>query len=278
MIPDRRTARAPRGLTLLELVVVMTILVALAGILIPMLPNFLNRATISSCTTNLSELAKLIQTYQTLYIGYPDQLDNFAGGSGIVSYVLNGQQPGSQAGGTQFDPGALTAGESAALISSGITQLASLVDPPPTPPGDWSPTFWPYSISRATTATLTPIGNSTSVAVINFNGATAIELPTNNNEKYVIFGLGAPCTLFHRVAMEPVHHFPDNPNEDPTKWYKCFGMILLVSTGNTTFGGSGGTALDTAKFMGVVAFDYDGMVTISNHTQEWWDHAKADQP
>ena len=62
------------GLTLLELVVVLAILAALAGVLVPLLPNLVHRATVSTCTTNLAEISKLVQTYQSLNTSlYPDK-------------------------------------------------------------------------------------------------------------------------------------------------------------------------------------------------------------
>ena len=46
-----------KGFTLLELIVVLMILVALAGILIPLFPSMLTRAHVSAHTTNTTELA-----------------------------------------------------------------------------------------------------------------------------------------------------------------------------------------------------------------------------
>ena len=56
-----RGNRPRRGLTLLELVVVLTILVALAGILVPMVSNLLPFTSSSAGATNATEVEKVVQ-------------------------------------------------------------------------------------------------------------------------------------------------------------------------------------------------------------------------
>src|SRR6266446_306962 len=70
-----------RGLTLIELIVVLMVLVALAGILVPMLPSMLTRAHVAAHVTNVVEIAKAITTYQALNSGYPDQWDSLTDGT-----------------------------------------------------------------------------------------------------------------------------------------------------------------------------------------------------
>ena len=72
--------RRRRGLTLMELVVVMVILIALAGILLPLFPSMLTRAHTSSTATNISEANKAVQLYYNMYSAYPNNLDNIAAG------------------------------------------------------------------------------------------------------------------------------------------------------------------------------------------------------
>ncbi|MCE0498545.1 MAG: hypothetical protein LV481_11425, partial [Methylacidiphilales bacterium] len=64
------------ALTLMELLVVMTILIALAGIVVPMLPNLLTKAHDSTVTTNISELQKMISGFFASNLAYPDQFDS----------------------------------------------------------------------------------------------------------------------------------------------------------------------------------------------------------
>lgn len=267
------------GLTLLELVVVLAILAALAGIVVPLLPNLMHRATVSTCTTNLGEIGKLVQTYQALNSSmYPDKLDNLVenGTSNLATYVLNGSL--ASPSNTWFAADKLGDDEVAALNQAGITQTANLVDQP-TPVGDWSPTFWPYGSSRAIAPNFTPLSTLQQVAVINATGMNELTLPSDNGERYVIFGLNAPCTLFRNLAEEPPYLNPDHPGEDPSTYYKCFGLVFLVSYDNpVSAAGTKQTApLAAAKFVGPVGFDHDGPATTSAQLSSWYQQAHADQ-
>jgi prepilin-type N-terminal cleavage/methylation domain-containing protein len=275
-----RERKSNSGLTLLELVVVLAILAALAGILVPLLPNLVHRATVATCTTNLAEIGKLIQTYQSLNASlYPDKMDNLVetGGS-LATYVLNGSLANPP--NTWFTAGSLGQDEVTALNNAGITQTAELIEQP-SPVGDWAPTFWPYNNSRATALTFTPISTSQQVAVVNTVGMNELGLPSNNGERYVIFGLNIPCTLFRNLAQEPPYHNPDHPDEDPALYYKCFGLVFLVSYDNPVNTAAGGTQQTVvpgfaAKFVGPVGFDHDGPVTTSAHLSEYFQQVHGD--
>ena len=136
-----------RGLTLLELVVVLAILVAIGGLVVPLLGNYLHRANIASCTVNIPEMDKWIQTYVNLYSSYPDRMDNLCvAAGGLASYVQTGAGGDYGASFTAVD---LTAGDAAALNDAGITTLCNIVEDAG---GDWNPTFWPYNNDRDTAA------------------------------------------------------------------------------------------------------------------------------
>src|SRR5436305_9294989 len=77
-----------RGLTLIELIVVMAILVALAAILIPLFPNMLRRAHKATDATQSGEVAKAVQMYQASYYSYPDNFDLLLDGSGAFPSYL----------------------------------------------------------------------------------------------------------------------------------------------------------------------------------------------
>jgi Tfp pilus assembly protein PilE len=67
-----RNARAfanRAGLTLMELIVV---LVGLASIIIPLMPNMLFRTHNATGAVNMQEISKSVQTYQAQYFQYPD--------------------------------------------------------------------------------------------------------------------------------------------------------------------------------------------------------------
>jgi type II secretory pathway pseudopilin PulG len=276
-----RSNRRRHGLTLLELVVVLTILVAVTGLVVPLLPSFMHRANIASCTTNISELDKLIQTYQSMdrYGHYPDKMDNLVVEGNTPDYVLDGTT--GEFGKASFSAGTLEPTELAALNEAGINNVAILLAArPASAPGEWKPTAWPYNTAgEATTSAeihaLGGTGGDTSVAVLTPLGAKLMGLPTTESEKYVIFGLNKPCTLFRNMASEPPYHFADTPSEDPATYYMPFAVVFMVSK---TVDGVAGTALEKAKFMGSVAFHDFGLATADSHTKEWWEQAKADGP
>ena len=69
-LPFARASRLEtrRGLTLMELVVVLVILIAVASILLPMLPMLLTKTHDAVTTTNIGEVDKSISGY----LGQPE--------------------------------------------------------------------------------------------------------------------------------------------------------------------------------------------------------------
>ena len=131
---------------------VLAILVAIGGLVVPLLGNYLHRANIASCTVNIPEMDKWIQTYVNLYSSYPDRMDNLClAAGGLASYVQTGA--GGDYG-ASFTAVALTADDAAALNDAGITTLCNIVEDAG---GDWNPTFWPYNNDRDTAPTTTAV-------------------------------------------------------------------------------------------------------------------------
>jgi len=258
---------ARQALTLLELVVVLAILVALGGLLVPLLGNYLHRANIASCTVNIPELDKWIQTYVNLYAEYPDRMDNLCVDDALATYVQAGEYEGATPA-ASFAPAALSAGDASALTEAGITTLCNIVE---NAGGDWNPTFWPYGASRATAPTTTAVDEDVNVATLNATGINLMGLPSTGSYKYVIFGLNTPCTLFRNIAQEAPYHFADTPKEDPATFYMAFAAVFMVR-------GADGAALEKAKYMGAVAFHDFGLSTAGMHTQEWWSRLKDERP
>jgi len=275
-VQGRGVARGTRhGLTLLELVVVLAILVAIGGLVMPMLGNYLHRANIASCAVNIPEMDKLIQSYVNLYAEYPDRMDNLClAAGGLASYVQTGA--GGDYG-ASFSAVALTAQDAGALTEAGITTLCNIV---PEAGGDWNPTFWPYGASRASPPMTTAVAEDVEVATLTAAGVQLMGLPgstpANANYKYVIFGLNTPCTLFRNLAEEAPYHFADTPAEDPATYYMAFGAVYMVSRPNAA--GTASVPLESARYMGTIAFHDFGLSTAGMHTQEWWNRLKDERP
>ena len=252
-----------RGLTLLELVVVLTILVAISAILIPLLPNFIHRSNIASCVVNITELDKMVQTYSNLYAEFPDKLDNpiDATTGNPMTYVQLGSDEDY---GVCYEGHALTAEEAEALQEAGITTLVDLVEDAG---GDWNPTFWPYSDSLTTPPATREVDEDVSVMVLTTEGEQLTGLDTDGT--YAVFGLNVPCTLFRRLASEPVYHFADTPKEDPATYYMAFAIVFQI--------GNAEGALGEAVYKGAIAFHDFGPSTAGMHTKEWWNRMKDER-
>ncbi len=75
---------AKRGLTLIELVVVMGILIALAGLVIPRLDYLAGQSSHAAAATNTGELFSMLQSYTISNGKYPDNLDLLVDSSGAA--------------------------------------------------------------------------------------------------------------------------------------------------------------------------------------------------
>ena len=192
----RRDHHARGGLILLEPVVVMAILIALAGILVPVFPDLLARASTSTGATNLTEVAKAVQMYQGLYRSYPDLLDSLVDGTGALLTTAN-------AGG--YIPDSTTATLQAAaptndyqvLNAAGLANLCPMSTQANSTATAWAPTFWPYATDLPFTAL--PINATNKIAYLS---------PAVAASKFGIVGVAGTtltCAVFGLVA------FPTRP-------------------------------------------------------------------
>lgn len=279
MMPFRKRPGRRGGLTLMELIVVMMILVALAGIIIPMLPSMLTRAHVATHTTNVTEAAKLILTYQATHPGFPDQWDSMTDGTTLINYMAGGVLlPGgagsaaTQAGGV-FAAQAPSAGELTALGGAGIFSVHYQV-PDGTPgkaPAGFDPTFnnylSPLTFNANGQPQGTPITAATKLAYLAGGNWPAFQQqnypswsPTAN---YVALGIGSRCTLMTTALQAPVH-FSDTPDASPEFSYGRFIAIFKVSDPNAPGG------INMAQFMGVAAIHGTGPNSLDSEFQNWY--------
>ena len=251
-----------RGLTLIELVVVMVILAAVAGIVLPLLPRMVTRAHTSTQATNIGEIGKAIQTYEASYLSYPNNFDSLVVGSGSLAPYISGTN------GFDLTTVATPTQETVdALNAAGITSVAQMVA---TGTGEFSPTFYPYgSVLTAATPT-TAISTSTPLAAL--TGTAALrEFSLPPGGQYVIFGLGGRTSMQGRTLQEAPVHFDDNPNGAPNLAYSRLGVVFQTAGVNTS-----GTIdyLDRARMVGVVGFHDDGVASLNDHLKEYWNANK----
>jgi len=265
----RGVRRRSAGLTLLELVVVLTILVALGGIALAMVPNMLGRSHYAACSTNIPELAKAIEQYQALRGSFPDRFDSLRTSEGaLVSYLpsmTSGTMTSTFVANALETTPTLTAGDVAALSAAGISNVVSMTEKPAASasPGDWSASIWPYSTSRATVPTATPItiGNLNQLKA---NLATTILGQENDADcRYVIFGIGSQCSMVGVTVHEAPCAFVANMSQSINDLYYRYGAVFKVAD-NT------GAALSRAKFVGVVMLSPKGIRNAEQHISAWY--------
>jgi prepilin-type N-terminal cleavage/methylation domain-containing protein len=265
-----------RGLTLVELLIVLMILVALASIIIPMLPSMLTRAHVAAHTTNVTETAKLIAEYQAINNSYPDNWDALTDGTNLVTYLPGGAldpqtpPPGGQAAG-QLTAGQPTANEVNALQSAGIGKVHLMVPTPATAPWDgnpFDPTFDYYSAAPSA-AGGTAITTGTTLAFLDpQNNPAAMTLLTTNypgwstTARYVVLGLGPRSDLIGKMAVTSPVHFGDTPSIFPENGYGRYCGIFKVS--DTTVN------ITNAVLVGVAPIHDVGLIGLDGEFQNWY--------
>ncbi|MGC3967330.1 MAG: type II secretion system protein [Pirellulales bacterium] len=251
-----RRQEGRRGLTLMELVVVMVILAALAGILLPLLPGMVKRAHTSTSATNVSEVAKAIQTHQAVYLSLPNNLDSLVNATGtLVAYL-----PGNTGG--DLTTLTLTDDTADALNDVGITTMAQMIAAPSSNIGDFGPTFYPYGTDKTVLPTATALADG--VAVASLLPAAANRLyAAPLGASYTVFGLGSRTSMQGKSLQEAPVHFADAENEAPHVAYARYGAVFQVTD-------STGNPLESAKLIGICAFHGDGVVSLNDHLGEYW--------
>jgi prepilin-type N-terminal cleavage/methylation domain-containing protein len=246
-----------RGLTLLELVVVLVILVALAGVLVPLLPSMIGRAHTAEHGTNVTEVNKAVQQYEIINKQYPDNLDQ------LTAWALLPHQSTetTTACDGQLEAGTLPAGGKDSLNEAGVTTVWTLTGT--------DLVANPYGSTPASTA----LADAGPVAVLDSTSMQRLyNEPTTSTAQYVVFGLGPKSDLVGRpggVAEAPLH-FSDEKSAggDPNKTYARYGLVFRLTD-------SAGTVLSKAQFAGAVAFHADGVTNANDAAAEY--HAQNPQ-
>src|SRR5262245_13358035 len=238
--PSRRRV-ARRGLTLMELVVVMTILIALAAIIVAIMPGLLGRAERSSRATNSQEVYKTVQLFQAMNSHFPTDWDALTDGTTTpLTYV------GGFTGGTPpLEITAVTGPQTNALRGAGINRLQLMQTTPTTPADD---TFSPYldqnDRNSATGALVLAANGTPNVVTLTPAGQFQLNLSDNattSSGTYVVFGLGKRCSIVGTGMNEPPVNFFDNAALSPDTRYSRYGLVFQVSGVNPTVATAGAT-------------------------------------
>jgi hypothetical protein len=237
----------------LELVVVIGIIMALAGILTLTLPDLLTSANNASMVTNIKECDDMIQTWASTHHGqYPDGLSSLMGpgGTSLYSYL-----PSNSSGpvGGYLEPHSLTAAEATLLVRAGIKNVYHLTE---TFQGAMNPSY----MSDNTTAV--PVAAGVSIAFIKRTSTTtddtttySYSLPGNKMQfdgthVYAVLGIGRSSELVGvggLIKDQPVIVHAEGCSSPKTAY--CVPCAIFDLGSGTTGRGS----IGAAKFVGCVA-------------------------
>lgn len=250
-------SRLRRALTLVELIVVLLILVALAGVLLPRFPGILTQAHVAATTTNVPTIQTAVETRRLLRAG--DIGNNFdalvvdpAGAPSIPSYM---------AGSTFWEPLTLTPDDGAALAAIGVTRLV-----PSNAPGslvDNNATFGSHTLapSAASAVCAMQVGPTADAAMLaSFNMTPA------PGARYLALGIGSFCTLIGSsetaTMSEPPIHFGDTADTRANLTYARYMLIIELQ--------NAGTANASARYLGAAAPHENGLERNEVHLAEFY--------
>ncbi len=230
--------------TLVELIVVLTILVGLAGVLIPAVTDMIARTNRSTAAINISEVAGAIQRYDAQYMTYPNNFDSlmFDDGSGLAGGDdLNTL---TAAFSTASVDVTITAGTLATLSAAGITSVGLHAEDDAT-----------FDLPTPTTLVATNILKGPTAAT-----QVALGLETTGVVgKYIFLGVGALCDMNGKTTVDAPVHFPRNATTNPESTYARFIAIFQITDGIVDVTYAQGKPLSRAKFVGVIAPDALGL-------------------
>ncbi len=306
----RRLTAKRRGLTLVELVVVMAILIALAGIIIPILPGVIGRGETSARATNDSEIYKWVQMYEAMTSQYPYDWDSLIDSStGTNATYVGGFTTATGNSGPALATTTLTTGQASALTGGGIGSIQQMSNSTATTLStaqggsgfnSYSDTFNPYPTNDRAADRLTVKAGIT-VAYLTAVGQQMLGLADNSTISttdgtatvpgtgwYIVFGLGKRCSLVGTGTANVGANFFDKFSLDPspTGSYARYGVVFQTSgvsglsnsaiAGNTTNSGTGVTTnfniVDFGRCKFVKVFRFGSTLTTGDDAiKSYWD-------
>lgn len=229
-----RERRAPgrRGLTLIELVIVIAILTVLGGLIVQTLPNMLKRTHLSKCSDTISSLNRVWGEAYALNMRYPDRYDSLLATGGTTMFTK--LSPGLS---SLITPVALVADEVKALNKIGVRNVVDL-DPTAT---DVTYDSAPLTAVRRTLVAGGSIASLPLPFAANSNAAwnanplrlkRHLDLATGDSVKYIVFGIGSNSTAVGagKLLQEAPVLFVDDDTVNPSTTYQRYLAIFSITT------------------------------------------------
>jgi len=258
---SRREAR--RGLTLIELVVVVAILTILGSLIVQTLPSMMKRTHLSKCADTIAALNRAWGESFAMSTRYPDGYDSLLGAGGSAKY--DKLTPGLS---NLITVGTLSGAEATALTSIGVTSVVDLTS---------GSTVANVTFDCAPMGTVPRVLSGGNVAVLPSPANTAASYWDSNplglkrhldptvTVKYVIFGIGPNCSGVGsgRLLQEaPVHYGADN-SINPATTYQRYLAIFSLSTD--------AKGVVTANFEAAAGNDVTGPSSAEAHVRQFYD-------
>ena len=249
---QKSSSRGRKGLTLIELVVVLTILVALGGIAAATLPNMLNRTHVATVATSLPTIDATIR--QNILLNSGQMGNNF---DGLVTTNLSGTPATFVNASGAYTTHALAGNDVGALNDLGITTLVPADD---------------------TVANATFEGHDGAPKVLaDGDNVCTLSAPVDilplvwnytpvAGAQYIVLGLGEQCSLVGAgdgafFAEAPLHAVDAHSERADNAYARLMLVVELTEAG---------TANSEARYIGVGAPHPDGIQGVATHLQEWY--------
>lgn len=271
-----------RGLTLLELVVVLTILAAIAGIVAPLLPNLLRRTHKATDATQTGEVSKAVQMYQASFMSYPDNFDLLTDGSNFPTYL---PKDGGNVFGGFVTAATLTDDQLKALGRVGVLRLQKLAGTALTT-NDFHPTLRPYANATPTldalqlfdtNGDLTSAAQGAKFAKLNLTTIQAANpsfLQTirdaDPTAQFVVFGVGPRTSMVGQVIQDAPMSAPQNKQMTPANTYCRVGVIFQID-------GVEVQRTERARFVAAVAMEDDELESTEKDIVGYYQVAQGNQ-
>lgn len=285
--------KAERGMTLIELAVVMLILVGLAGVLLPYVTGYSGKTHDSSAATNITEINNAIPRFESEKGRYPSNMDSLIVGAGtatgtVINYTVADNIGYDAATTYGMTPLALstTANSEGNIVcrALGKAGISTVIDMDDGSKSNFAPTFNNSAASGAVVYLGTPVmtnpppsscvGTVAKVATTNVAAALGLDATMTANKEYVAFGIGTMNEMQGAVMSgEAPLHYSKQPEHNAGKTYSRFVALFEVIPNVTTTTSANVPAakfVGAAMLMGASSSGANGLMGLSNPLSSWY--------
>lgn len=244
------------ALTLIELVVVLLVLVALAGILVPQFQNFAGRAHGASGADNAVEISKAITLFEATKLRQPDNFCSLVGDgtTAIATSLGTPNHVAIQDGGTAGGNAAFQ-NRARSLANAGIGNLSNIDNTAE------NATFGSETGTQATDGAAVNLAFLNAAGVANLGLAADPDGDGDATNDYVAVGVGESSEMIGSVMVDAPLHFPEGADGQPGDVYARWLAVYRVTD----------DAEGKAVLVSVATLDDGDMVGANGHLEEYFE-------